>query len=121
MHKIFNKYVADIEFDFVQTIKVLGEVLCSYRIAEGISQADMASAMGIARSSLSRIENGRSSLNMEQLCKLAQILAVPPSKLLQEAERISGKRWQRQELPAECEQRRRLLLEAAKREREGKG
>jgi transcriptional regulator with XRE-family HTH domain len=55
------------------------------REANGISQTDLASAVGVTRSSISNIEAGRQNLGITLLGRIADALAVPPADLLKEA------------------------------------
>jgi transcriptional regulator with XRE-family HTH domain len=65
---------------------VVGAVLLARRKELGLSQSNLADAVGLTVSTWSRIENGESALTIEQLAAAAQALGVAPSALLQVAE-----------------------------------
>ncbi len=49
-----------------------------YRIQKGLSQENMAFELGISQKSYSNIENGKTKLKVEMICKIAVILEVSP-------------------------------------------
>ena len=61
---------------------VLGVVLVKMRMDKGISQAELASAMGLSASTWSRIEKGDSGLSIDQLKQVSKILGLTPGKIL---------------------------------------
>jgi transcriptional regulator with XRE-family HTH domain len=65
---------------------VLGLVLIKLRAEKGIKQADLAAAMNLSPSTLSRIEKGDSSLSIEQLKLASNALGVTPGLILETAE-----------------------------------
>jgi len=67
---------------------VLGAVINSIRSGseKPITQADIASALGITVSTWSRIERGESPLTLEQLLSVALFLNFPLSKLFEKVE-----------------------------------
>lgn len=65
---------------------VVGAVLLAKRKEMGISQAEIADAVGVNVSTWSRVENGDSALTLEQLALAATALKVKPSSVLEAAE-----------------------------------
>ena len=65
---------------------LVGAVLIAKRKELGLSQAEVASTVGLTVSTWSRIENGGSALTIEQLAKAADTLGVAPSSILSAAE-----------------------------------
>jgi DNA modification methylase/transcriptional regulator with XRE-family HTH domain/NAD-dependent SIR2 family protein deacetylase len=63
-------------------------VLRSRREALGLSQTQVAAALGVTKSLLSLIENGKRRLTSEQVSTLAKTLRVPPDLLLLEAGKL---------------------------------
>ena len=52
------------------------------RKERGISQRDLARALGMAQSTLSRIERGERRLGVDQLIAIARALGVSPSDMI---------------------------------------
>ena len=67
---------------------VVGVVLAAARkeAEKGISQKDMAEAIGATVSTWSRIETGETALTIEQLALAAEKLGVLPSQILKKAD-----------------------------------
>lgn len=81
------------ELDFSEELLELGVLIGSYRTARGIKQEDMAKMLGISRITLSRIENSRMPLSIENFFKIAVIFEVRPEYLLQELARVTQRKW----------------------------
>lgn len=81
------------ELDFSEELLELGVLIGSYRTARGIKQEDMAKLLGISRITLSRIENSRMPLSIENFFKIAAIFEVRPEYLLQELARVTQRKW----------------------------
>ncbi|HEY9372570.1 helix-turn-helix transcriptional regulator [Streptomyces sp.] len=60
------------------------------RKANGLSQADLAHAVGLSRASISNVEAGRQGLSVALLGRIADALGVPPAALLGEAGDMSS-------------------------------
>lgn len=58
--------------------------LKSERVLKGIKQMDMAQKLGITPQYLSRIESGKVDIKLSTLKKIANILEVPVSDLIEE-------------------------------------
>lgn len=67
---------------------LVGAVLVELREHRGLTQADLATQMGLAASTWSRIENGSSALSIDQLALVAKALGVRPGEILQHADRV---------------------------------
>lgn len=65
------------EFD-----KIIGERIKKARKRLNLTQEDVAAALGMTCSGLSRIETGKNSLNLEYVGKLSEILQVAPENFL---------------------------------------
>ena len=83
------------ELDFSEELLELGVLIGSYRTARGIKQEDLAKMLGISRITLSRIENSRMPLSIENFFKIAVIFEVRPEYLLQELARVTQRKWSR--------------------------
>lgn len=81
--------------DFSLDMLELGVLLGSHRTALGIKQEDLAKMLGISRITLSRIENSRMPLSIENFFKIAAIFEVRPEYLLQELARVTQRKWSR--------------------------
>ena len=66
---------------------VLGETIRELRREKGISQEVLSGLSGIARSHLSMIENGTTSINVETLWKIADAIGVPLSEIVERVEK----------------------------------
>lgn len=69
---------------------VLGRVVHRQRIELGISQEDFADRVGLDRTYVSGIERGIRNPTLLVLLRLAQVLAVPVSHLLEDDRRDAG-------------------------------
>jgi len=65
---------------------VVGQVLVYLRRENKIRQADIARAAGVGQSTWSRIEAGRSALNLEQLSRVAATFGLTPGDVLARAD-----------------------------------
>ena len=65
---------------------IVGAILLAKRKEIGLSQAEMADAVGLNVSTWSRVENGESAMTIEQLASAASALKVLPSSVLQATE-----------------------------------
>ena len=74
MPTIDNRY--DIE------LGLLGEKVKKLRIALGLSQLLLAEKIGVERSEISKIENGKQNVQFRTLIRLADALAVETYELL---------------------------------------
>lgn len=61
-----------------------GENLKASRKKQGLTQADLAKIIGMARPNISRIESGRFNPSMLTIQRLARALGTHPSTLLEE-------------------------------------
>ncbi len=67
---------------------VLGRLIAQKRQQKQIDQGEMAEAVGVSRSTWSRIEAGESALSMDQLAKAASKLDLPLGALMIEVDEI---------------------------------
>jgi transcriptional regulator with XRE-family HTH domain len=65
---------------------LLGQVVKQARVERRVSQAAMATSLGLSQSAYSRLETGDSTFNVLQLRQCAMALGVLPSLLLQSVE-----------------------------------
>ena len=65
---------------------IVGSVLAQFRNQRGLRQGDLAQAMGVTQTTLSRIENGQSSISVEQLRVAAHHLGIAPHQILHYAD-----------------------------------
>lgn len=68
---------------------VLGRLIAQKRQQKQIDQGEMAKAVGVSRSTWSRIEAGESALSMDQLAKAASKLGLSLGTLMIEADEIA--------------------------------
>lgn len=61
---------------------VVGAVITQVRNETGVSQADLARAVGIGQPAWSRIEKGESALTIDQLARAAKKLGRTPGQIL---------------------------------------
>lgn len=66
---------------------IVGRVLVSLRKQEEIGQDELAQAIGITQSTLSRVERGESALNVEQLALAAKKLGSHANNILKAADK----------------------------------
>lgn len=66
-----------------------------------LSQAKLASKVGITRSAVSAIEAGHQGVSVQTLCQLAAVLEVDPGKLLPDYEEFNRLIQQPESAPAE--------------------
>jgi HTH-type transcriptional regulator, competence development regulator len=69
---------------FKKELEAFGERLLAIRKEKGLSQADLESLSGIARTEISKIENGHKNIELITIVKLALALGVPVSSFFQE-------------------------------------
>ena len=62
--------------------KKLGENLKKIRIKKDITQVEIAKKLGVNRSFVSNIENGKTNPTLSTITKLADVLDIPTDKLL---------------------------------------
>ena len=68
--------------------------LREFRLALGLTQAELASRARIRRATVSRLENAHSTaIDLEVLEKLADVLKVEPGFLLTKAPPVTDTRW----------------------------
>lgn len=71
--------------------QAFGRALKAKRAEMGISQEQLADEAGVARSFLSKVENGKIGLTLITVTKLSLALGSAPSELLAHAESIADK------------------------------
>ncbi len=62
-----------------------------YREAKGYSQDYMAEMLGVSQSTYANLESGKTSLNIDRLLRIAEILETDFPKLLEYQTKITGK------------------------------
>ena len=65
---------------------IIGQVIVKIRKKKSIEQLTLATAVGVTQSTWSRIEQGSSTLSVEQLILVSKALDIKASEILQEAE-----------------------------------
>ena len=65
---------------------VLGAVLARHRDARGLTQGQLAEAVGLSQSAWSRVENGATSMTADQLALAAAALRSSPGALVADAD-----------------------------------
>lgn len=64
--------------------KEVGQRLRAIRIQRGLSQAELAEALGVTQPNISAVEIGRRGLTIQQLVRLTRALHVSPDEVLGE-------------------------------------
>lgn len=72
--------ISDVDETLVQ--RRIGQRIRSCRSSAGLTQQDVASALGLTRSSVSNIEAGTQSLSLIAFLKIAQELGMAPGVML---------------------------------------
>ena len=62
--------------------KTLGVVISRLRTERGLSQEKFSGLVGISRSHLTMIENGKKTVRLDTLWRLADALEIKPSQLV---------------------------------------
>lgn len=62
-----------------------GAILAKTREAAGLTQQDLANAIGLSRTSITNIEKGRQGVSIITLYELSEVLKVKPERLLPDA------------------------------------
>lgn len=75
--------------------EIVGGVLKQLRIKRQLDQAQLATAVGVAQPTWSRIENGTIPITIEQLGFVAPQLGLLPSEILRDAD-LAAKRFSEQ-------------------------
>ena len=96
---------------------IVGAILATERKQAGFTQAEFAQRVGIVQSTWSRIEQGTSALNIEQLAIAATALNTKPHTILEQADR-TAEEIQRRDMQVEYKPQKKgngglLLLGAA--------
>lgn len=68
--------------------RAFGEVLRTARKERGLSQENLADKSGYHRTYISLLERGLKSPSLQTIFQLAYVLNIPPSKLLEDVERV---------------------------------
>lgn len=66
----------DIDYD------VIGKRIKQARIKKGLSQENLADELDISTAFLSRVETGKSQINLKRLLQVGKVLDVPPEELI---------------------------------------
>ena len=90
---LYTAVLSDAEY--LQELVELGVLIGSHRTALGINQEEFAKMIGVSRRTMTKIENGRQTLTMENFFKMAAIFEVRPEYLLQELARVTQRKWSR--------------------------
>jgi transcriptional regulator with XRE-family HTH domain len=65
---------------------IVGKIIAQIRDQRGLRQEDLAQAMGVTQTTLSRIETGQSSISVEHLRLASHHLGVRPNQILADAD-----------------------------------
>ena len=74
---------SELEFDHQEVLRRLGEHIAKLRAARGYSQDRLQLESGLARGTVSKIENGLRDPKASTLIKIALTIGVAPKKLLE--------------------------------------
>lgn len=84
--------------DSEQVYRTVGERIRDERKRQNITQDELASQVGLTRTSITNVEKGRQKLLLHTLIQIANILGIPPARLLPTFEREASVKLP-QELP----------------------
>jgi transcriptional regulator with XRE-family HTH domain len=87
----------------VISYKEIGQRVRGIRLANGLTQAQLAKLLGTSQTALSELERGNRGLTVQQVMKLAKALGVTPNEVLGD-----GKRERPQKRPRDARVLRRL-------------
>lgn len=62
--------------------KAIGTILKDRRMDMGLSQSALATLVGMSRSTITSIEDGRQNLMIHQIIAIAQVLRMTPSEII---------------------------------------
>jgi transcriptional regulator with XRE-family HTH domain len=65
-------------------ILLIGNNIRKWRTLKGIKQSDFANQIGISKSTLSKIENGRQNISLIRMLLIAEILNIKTTQLLKD-------------------------------------
>lgn len=75
----------------------MSKILKLARAFQGLTQAEAANKLGVAKSYISEIESGRRPISLQTIRRYAKLLEIPASSLLLFMEKFEGEEY----LPAE--------------------
>ena len=70
--------------------KVTAEKIRQLRRGKDYSQQFMADSLGISQNAYSKLESGKTPINLDRLCEVSQLLDIDAQELLQEAFALVG-------------------------------
>lgn len=73
-----------------EQLRLLGEILARVRERAGVRQNDLAAALGVPASYLSKIESGTRRLDVIELIQIARAMNCDPAAILAEFEQALG-------------------------------
>ena len=71
------------DYKRMNEFRLLGLTIAYYRKLRGLTQAELAEATNLSRTHISNIEapNGKTSISLNKLCDIAEVLEVPVKDL----------------------------------------
>jgi len=75
-----------------EELRLLGEILARTRERAGRKQSDIAAALSLPASYLSKIENGTRRVDVIELMKIAEAIGVDPADVIRELQDAMGSR-----------------------------
>jgi len=75
-----------------EELRLLGEILARTRERAGRKQSDIAAALSLPASYLSKIENGTRRVDVIELMKIAEAIGVDPADVIRELRDAMGSR-----------------------------
>lgn len=69
--------------------KIIGERITKYRKASNITQETLAEYLDVSTAFISKIERGRTHLNLERLMQICHFLNISPAELLNDSDSSS--------------------------------
>ena len=72
------------DYKRINEFRLLGLTIAYYRKLRGLTQAELAEATNLSRTHISNIEapNGKTSISLNKLFDIADVLKIPPYLLL---------------------------------------
>lgn len=74
----------------MDTNKLLGRAIKMSRVGADLTQGELAEKAGISVSYLSLLERGKRDPSVSTVCKIAEALEIPPSRLFRRIEMVQA-------------------------------
>lgn len=93
-----------------QFIREIGQRLRSARLKAGLTQEELGNMIGMSQDGISRMENGKQSIDVSRLAEVAVICNIPVVSLIQDSESLAQSNLFLTQLDPQNQQRAAQLL-----------